>query len=98
MIKREESKKGDAVKVTFIQAANGAKSNVSVVGDFNSWNPAQGKMVKRANGTASYSVKLEPGKSYRFRYMKSDGSWFNDEAADAYAPNGFGTEDCVLHC
>lgn len=98
MIKREESKKGDAVKVTFVQATNGAKSNVAVVGDFNGWNPAQGKMVKRSNGTATYSIKLEPGKSYRFRYMKSDGSWYNDEAADAYAPNGFGTEDGVLHC
>ncbi len=98
MIKREELKKGDGVKVTFVQAANGAKSNVSVVGDFNGWNPASGKMVRRSNGTASYSVKLEPGKSYRFRYMLSDGSWFNDEAADAYAPNGFGTEDCILNC
>ena len=86
----------DAGTVFRVWAPNAGQ--VSVVGDFNGWNPANGKMVKRSNGTASYSVQLEPGKSYRFRYMKSDGSWFNDEAADGYAPNSFGSEDCILRC
>lgn len=96
MIKREFSKKDDSVKVTFVLPTNGSKQTVSVVGDFNGWNPAQGKLVKRSNGTSSYSVNLEPGKSYRFRYYADDGSWFNDDSADAYQPNGLGAEDCIL--
>ena len=97
MIKREISKKDSTLKVTFIQPTNGSKQTVSVVGDFNGWNPAEGKLAKRSNGTSSYSVTLEPGKSYRFRYFSEDGRWFNDEAADAYAPNGMGEEDGILH-
>jgi 1,4-alpha-glucan branching enzyme len=97
MIKREISKKDKNVKGTFIQPTNGSKQTVSVVGDFNNWDPAKGKLARRSNGTSSYSVTLEPGKSYRFRYYAQDGRWFNDEAADAYEPNGLGEEDCVIH-
>ncbi len=97
MIKREVSKKDKSVKVTFVQPVNGTNATVSVVGDFNDWDPAKGRLVKRANGTASHSVTLEPGRSYRFRYYRSDGSWFNDEAADAYETNALGSEDCILH-
>lgn len=97
MIKREISKKDNSLKVTFVQPTNGAKHAVSVVGDFNNWNPVEGKLAKRSNGTSSYSVTLEPGKSYRFRYFAEDGRWFNDEAADAYEPNGLGEENGVIY-
>lgn len=95
MIKREISKKDKAVKVTFVQPVNGSES-IAVLGDFNEWDARKGKLVKRANGTASASVTLEPGKSYRFRYLTADGTWLNDEEADEYAPNQFGTVDCII--
>jgi 1,4-alpha-glucan branching enzyme len=94
MIKRELSRKDKAVKVTFVQPMNG--QSVAVLGDFNGWDPAKGKLVKRANGTASLSVTLEPGTQVQFRYRREDGSWFNDEAADAYAPNEFGELNSVV--
>lgn len=94
MIKREVARNKKEVKVTFVQSLNG--QSISVLGDFNSWDPAKGKLVKRANGTASLSVTMEPGTEVQFRYMREDGSWFNDEAADSYAPNGFGETNSVI--
>lgn len=94
MIKRELSKKDNSVKLTFIQPVNG--QSVAVVGDFNGWDPAKGKLVKRANGTASLSVALQPGTRVQFRYRREDGTWFNDEAADTYAPNEFGETNSVV--
>jgi len=94
MIKREMERKSNAVKLTFVQPHNG--QSVAVVGDFNGWDPAKGRLVKRANGTASLSVALEPGTRIQFRYRREDGTWFNDEAADAYIPNEFGETNCVV--
>lgn len=97
MIKREISKKDKTVKVTFALPLNGGES-VAVLGDFNQWDPKKGKLVKRANGTVSATVALEPGKSYRFRYLREDGAWLNDDEADAFEPNQFGSLDCIINC
>ncbi|MGL4650736.1 MAG: isoamylase early set domain-containing protein [Caldilineaceae bacterium] len=94
MIKREISKKDNSVKLTFIQPVNG--QSVMVLGDFNGWDSNKGKLVKRANGTASLSVSLEPGTQVEFRYRREDGTWFNEEAADAYAPNECGETNSVV--
>ena len=96
MIKRSKSKGADKVKVTFSVADNPEQPAVSVVGDFNEWTPGKTKLVKRNNGTRSASVQLAKGESYRFRYYAADGSWFNDDAADAYSQGEHGSDDCIL--
>lgn len=94
MIKREQSRKDKKVKITFMQPATGKA--VAVLGDFNGWNPAKGRLVKRANGMASHSVAVAPGTRVVFRYRSEDGVWFNDEAADTYIANEYGEANSVV--
>ena len=51
---------------------------VSAVGTFNDWTPGQHKLVRRANGTRSVTLAVEPGQEVRFRYLGSGGVWFDD--------------------
>jgi 1,4-alpha-glucan branching enzyme len=95
MIKKTTEQNG-MVRATFVLPYEDGQTAVSVVGDFNGWNPAVNKMMRRKNGTRSTSVVLEPGNRYRFRYFGADGVWFNDDAADAYEMGEHGSEDCVL--
>lgn len=95
MIKRQ-STNDDKVKVTFALPAEEAAAATSVVGSFNNWDPARGKMVKRANGTVSATVTLEKGKKYQFRYYAAGGKWFNDGDADGFVRSEHGSQNCVL--
>ena len=69
---------------------------VSVVGDFNDWDQSATPMTRRKNGSLAASVSLEPGRTYRFRYLLDDGRWGNDWDADDYVANDFGGEDSVV--
>ena len=78
---------GGKNRVTFSLPAREPAGEVSVVGDFNSWEPGRHALVRRRNGTRSVSVVLPPGE-HRFRYLASDGVWLDDEHADAVGPQG----------
>lgn len=83
----------DAVLVTFsISDIEDASMQISVVGDFNDWDPHATAMEPGARGH-SVTVCLQPGHRYRFRYLTEDGRWFNDAAADDYEPNTYGGLD-----
>jgi 1,4-alpha-glucan branching enzyme len=84
----------DELKITFAVPAD--LGPVSVVGDFNEWDPAETPLKPRSNGTRSAVLRLPAGSRYRFRYLASDGYFFDDEAADAYEANGFGDTHSVL--
>ncbi len=95
MIKRERQADTGMVMVTFIQPNAGLDGSTSVVGDFNGWDPNMTTML--ANGESrSASVIVTDGQRYRFRYLDHDAGWFNDEAADGYEPNDFGSDDSVV--
>ena len=95
MIKKTNEQDGK-VRATFVLPYADGQAAVSVVGDFNGWDPAANKLVRRKNGTRSTSVVLTPGARYRFRYFDADGVWFNDDEADAFELGEHGSEDCVL--
>lgn len=95
MIKRQQAK-DKQVKVTFVLPLEDIGPGISVVGDFNNWDPAKGKLAKRANGTASASFTLDKGKAYRFRYYVADGTWRDDIEADRFESNNHGSTDGVL--
>lgn len=96
MLKRETTKKGEEIKVTFVVPDDPEKPRISVVGDFNGWDPEANKLVRRSNNTRSVSVLLKAGKEYAFRYRTADGQWFNDEAADDYMENEHGTQNSII--
>jgi 1,4-alpha-glucan branching enzyme len=96
MLKREVTKNKKQVKITFVVPDNPEHARISVVGDFNDWDPEANKLIRRSNNTRSVSVVLDVGKQYAFRYRTEDDQWFNDEAADAYVVNEHGTENGVV--
>jgi len=42
------------------------------------------------------TVALEPGRSYRYRYLLDGQRWENDRQADRYVPNALGSIDSVV--
>lgn len=68
---------------------------VSVVGDFNDWQP--GVTPFRGRGSVrSAIVEVEPGRRYAFRYVADGGNWFNDADSDDYAPSHHGVLNGVV--
>jgi 1,4-alpha-glucan branching enzyme len=96
VIKQAPVKGSDKVKVSFVIPSNGIAGKVSVVGDFNGWDPASHPLRKRANGTRSVSLSLPAGGRYAFRYVTDDGTWHDDDAVGEFEPNGFGGANAVL--
>lgn len=96
MLKREVVKGSNQVKVTFVIPNDPNQGRVSVVGDFNNWDPSATVFVKRQNNTRSVSATVDAGQRYRFRYYDANGNWMNDDNADGYEPNEHGTHNCLL--
>ncbi len=90
MITRTTNRSG--ARVTFTVAADAA---VSVVGDFNGWDPAAHPLRKRADGMRSTTISLAPG-TYAFRYLAHGGLFFDDPDADRFDSNEHGGIDGVI--
>lgn len=82
-------------KVTFSLPAEDAET-VSVVGDFNDWNPAKTPLKKLKSGTFKGTISLPVDGTYEFKYLV-DGEYVNEPEADEYRYNEYaGTENAVL--
>jgi 1,4-alpha-glucan branching enzyme len=78
------------VRVTFALPAAEPAGAVSVVGDFNDWDPFAHPLKKRANGVRSAVVSVQAGSTLHFRYLAEGGIWFDDDTAtmsDAEGPS-----------
>ncbi|MFE2146869.1 isoamylase early set domain-containing protein [Streptomyces sp. NPDC059456] len=80
MLERKQLK--DRTQVTFVLPADTPDGPVSVVGEFNHWNPAAHPLEPQGNGTRTARVSLPAHTSQAFRYLAADDYWFNDEHAD----------------
>ncbi|MFW5837024.1 MAG: isoamylase early set domain-containing protein, partial [Desulfovibrionaceae bacterium] len=76
-------------------AAPGARK-VYLVGDFNDWSETARPMRKLKDGSFTITQDLQTGQEYQFRYLAESGEWVNDEAADRYAVNEFGSDNSVV--
>jgi len=95
MIKKKAYK--TTVRVTFELPAEVADDEVAVVGDFNDWNPEEGKMdYVKTRDVWKKGVSFEPGETHEFRYLVDGTEWRNDEAADEYVPNSYFGENSVV--
>ncbi|RNC84241.1 MAG: glycoside hydrolase [Winogradskyella sp.] len=90
-IKKQYLKSKPICKVTFSVPAKEANT-VSVVGSFNQWNTEATELKKLKNGTFKTTLDLPADESYEFRYVV-DGTYINDEAADAYVWSDFAAAD-----
>ena len=79
MIKSTKLGRDGMVRVTFTLPVAEPTGAVSVVGDFNDWNPFAHPLRRRAKGIRSASVTVPPGSTLHFRYLAEGGQWFDDE-------------------
>jgi 1,4-alpha-glucan branching enzyme len=79
MVKTSKPRRDGTVRVTFALPLEEPASAVSVVGDFNDWDPFANPLRVRANRTRSASVTVPLGSTLRFRYLAEGGRWFDDD-------------------
>ena len=70
---------------------------MSVVGDFNDWDPFVHPLKPRSNGTKSVSVTLPISQRFAFKYLDEHGQWLDDDGAHEYVDNGAGGVNSVVH-
>ncbi|MEP7111809.1 MAG: isoamylase early set domain-containing protein [Ilumatobacteraceae bacterium] len=78
---------------------------VSVVGDFNGWDPHRDPFVEELDGRRYVTVSVPADTVTCFRYLAdtgqadgglNGGEFFDDPAADRHEPNGYGQTHSVL--
>ena len=83
MIKTTKPGRDGTVRVTFALPADEPAGSVSVVGNFNNWDPLAHPLRLRANRTRSAAVTVRAGTTLQFRYLAEGGVWFDDETIEA---------------
>ena len=96
MLTKRKLAKGK-VRVTFQMPALEGATQLHLVGDFNNWSMAETPMTQAADGSWSVTLTLDGGRQYQYRYFADGQTWHNDWAADAYAPNTFGSDNGVVN-
>ena len=96
LLARPSSRGGDATGsdlFQFVLVAPQAAS-VSLVGDFNDWDPARSPM-RTAQGVWATAVRLEPGR-YRYAFLVNGVEWRADPGAPSAHDDEFGTPSSVV--
>ena len=88
LIKTSKPGRDGTVRVTFALPADEPDGPVSVVGNFNDWNPFANPLRLRANRTRSAAVTVPVGSTLHFRYLAEGGVWFDDETVSALDGEG----------
>jgi hypothetical protein len=73
----DRARTGD-VRLTFVLPHGEPPGRVSVVGDFNGWQPGAHELRRRSNGTRSSTVTVPEGAAIRFRYLAEGDLWCNE--------------------
>jgi 1,4-alpha-glucan branching enzyme len=90
MIERKSSESSEsgqsATDVTFTLPPGhpSAGTSVSVVGDFNDWDPAAHTFGKFEDGSRAITVSLPVGERVCFRYLADAGQWYDEPEADGH--------------
>jgi 1,4-alpha-glucan branching enzyme len=82
----------DRVKLTFAMPVPPDGRTIAVAGDFNDWEP---KAMRRERDLMQFSVVVPTGRRYAFRYYADGQDFFNDDGADGFTPNPFGSMNSV---
>jgi hypothetical protein len=84
------------VDVTFTLPAEVVATTVALCGDFNGWSTEDTWLERGEDGIWRVTIALEPGRSYRYRYLLDGERWENDWRADRYVQNPYGSTDSVV--
>lgn len=98
MIRKEfVQKDGLAVaRVTFMLPSNTWSDGICLVGDFNGWNRTSHPFRQQRDGSWALTMDFECNKVYQFRYLCDRECWANDNQADGYVWNSYGSDNCLL--
>jgi 1,4-alpha-glucan branching enzyme len=96
MLKRTPVRGRPRVRVEFVLPEARLSGTVSVVGEFNDWDPAALPLQPRGDGTRAASVVLDVGHAYAFRYQGSDGRWYDEETSDGVVPDRVSGWRCLV--
>jgi hypothetical protein len=77
---------GEDVTITFVLTET--DDPVSVVGSFNDWTPGVHLLEGDVGGPRSVSIVVPADVEVHFRYLGSDGRWFDDPDADEITAEG----------
>ncbi|GGU51560.1 isoamylase early set domain-containing protein [Streptomyces violascens] len=80
MLERKQLK--DQEQVTFVLPAETPPGPVSVVGDFNDWQPGTHTFEPRDDGMRAVTVALPAKSRHSFRYLAAGDYWFDEDHAD----------------
>jgi 1,4-alpha-glucan branching enzyme len=83
LIKTTKPGHDGTVRVTFTLPVDEPSGSVSVVGNFNDWNPFAHPLRRRANSIRSAAVTVQAGTTLHFRYLAEGGVWFDDQTISA---------------
>jgi len=70
-------------------------ASVSVVGDFNDWNPKATPLSRKRGGTWEVHVRLDPGQ-YNYAFVVNGSNWVPDPTAPKVAVDDFGSPNSVI--
>jgi 1,4-alpha-glucan branching enzyme len=96
MIHRHYLPASHQVQITFVLPTDFPHAPLSVVGDFNQWDPGAHPFRQASDGTYQVTVILEVGHRYAFRYLNQQGRWFNEGFADDLEPGPAGGYNSIL--
>ncbi|EFL16145.1 isoamylase early set domain-containing protein [Streptomyces sp. C] len=84
----ERTMRKSHTEITFVLPADTPPGPVSVVGDFNDWQPGTHTLKPRKDGKRAVTVELPGERTYAFRYLAAGDYWFNDDTlGDQDGPN-----------
>jgi Carbohydrate-binding module 48 (Isoamylase N-terminal domain) len=92
----EQPGRGGTVDVRFTLPAEVQAGTVALCGEFNNWSAHDIRLERGGDGCWQATVALEPGRSYRYRYLLDGERWENAWQADRYVPNPYGGTDSVV--
>lgn len=84
------------VQVTFTLPNSFWADTIHLVGDFNGWDRRSHPLTRDRDGRWEITLCLEPQRAYQFRYLIDGHRWTNDDNADAYVRNLYGTDNFMV--
>jgi hypothetical protein len=88
--------RASTVEIIFTLPGEVQASSVALCGEFNGWSAHDIRLERGGDGSWRAGVALEPGHSYRYRYLLDGERWENAWQADRYVPNPYGSTDSVV--
>lgn len=94
MLKKKYFKTKEECEVTF-EFEGEALNSVALVSETNDWKPIEMKKRKK-DGIFYAKMRLPEYGQFQYRYLVDGQTWVNDNAADAYVSNEFGSQNSIV--